>query len=116
VVILDSQSAKTTERGGVRGFDGHKRIKGRKRHLLVDTLWWKPPTSRIGAQGARSLAGLRSGFTRIRTVIADGGYESQKLARCLKRRYGCWRLRIIKHPQHAFKVTGLSWNAHLRGS
>ena len=30
--------SKTTERGGTRGFDGHKRVKGRKRHLLVDTL------------------------------------------------------------------------------
>ena len=38
VVIMDSQSGKTTERGGVRGFDGHKRIKGRKRYILVDTL------------------------------------------------------------------------------
>jgi hypothetical protein len=37
VVILDGQSVKATERGGSRGFDGHKRVKGRKRHILVDT-------------------------------------------------------------------------------
>jgi hypothetical protein len=37
VVIMDSQSVKTAERGGVRGFDAHKRVKGRKRHILVDT-------------------------------------------------------------------------------
>src|SRR5829696_515501 len=35
--IVDSQSVKTTERGGVRGYDGAKKVNGRKRHLLVDT-------------------------------------------------------------------------------
>jgi hypothetical protein len=34
---MDSQSSKTTESGGVRGYDGGKKIKGRKRHALVDT-------------------------------------------------------------------------------
>ena len=35
---MDGQSVKTTERGGARGFDAHKRVKGRKRHILVNTL------------------------------------------------------------------------------
>jgi hypothetical protein len=34
---MDSQSVRTTDRGGVRGFDGFKKISGRKRHLLTDT-------------------------------------------------------------------------------
>ena len=36
--IIDSQTVKTTDRGGDKGFDGAKQIKGRKRHILVDTL------------------------------------------------------------------------------
>lgn len=36
--ILDSQSVKTTDVGGTRGYDAGKKINGRKRHLLVDTM------------------------------------------------------------------------------
>ena len=58
--------------------------------------------------GALLLADLQSGFPRIRTVMADAGYESRKLARELKRRHG-WRLHITKRRQRAFKVVGLTW-------
>jgi transposase len=114
VVILDSQPVKTTERGSPRGFDGHKRVKGRKRHLLVDTLGMvvarRVEAANVSDRrvGARLLAGLQSGFPSIRTVMADAGYESGKLACELKRRHG-WRLHITKRRQRAFKVVGLTW-------
>jgi putative transposase len=74
LVIMDGQSVKTTERGGVRGFDGHKRVKGRKRHILVDILGL-PITNRVEPAnmsdrraGGRLLAGARA-------ALADHSYR-----------------------------------------
>ena len=114
VVIMDAQSVKTTERGGTRGFDAHKRVRGRKRHILVDTLGL-PIASRVEPAdtsdrrgGARLGAGLAPLFPRIHTVIADAGHESRKLARELMCQDG-WTLQIVKRRQRAFKITGLTW-------
>ena len=114
VVIMDAQSVKTTEVGGTRGFDAFKRVKGRKRHILVDTLGL-PIANRVEAAdvsdrraGALLTRGLDALFPAITTVIADAGHESRKLALALAEQQG-WRLQIVKRRQRAFKLTGLTW-------
>jgi hypothetical protein len=47
-------------------------------------------------------------FPNIRTVIADAGHQSRKLARHLLCQDG-WKLQIVKRRQRAFKITGLTW-------
>ncbi len=110
----DGQSVKTTERGGIRGFDAHKRVKGRKRHILVDTFGLliacrvEPADISERKAAARLLGGLRPLFPNIRTVIADAGHQSAELARHLLCQDG-WKLQIVKRRQRAFKITGLTW-------
>ena len=114
VVIMDGQSVKTTERGGIRGFDAHKRVKGRKRHILVDTFGLliacrvEPADISDRRAAALLLGGLGALFPNIRTVIADAGHQSRKLARHLLQQDG-WKLQIVKRRQRAFKITGLTW-------
>lgn len=49
----------------------------------------------------------------IRTVMADAGHESRKLARELRRRDG-WRLVIVKRGERAFRIVGLTWRPGAR--
>src|ERR1700757_5494540 len=75
-----SQSVRTSEQGGPRGYDGAKNLCGRKRHLLVDTLGLVLLVVVTAANvqdrdGARTvLSVLETQFLRLRVIWADGAY------------------------------------------
>ena len=82
---LDSQSVKTTLVPGVRGYDAGKRVTGRKRHLLVDTLGLLlavvvTTASVSDPAGARLLLRRLRGFCKdLRKIWADGTYRGDLL-------------------------------------
>jgi transposase len=88
--ILDSQSVKSAGHGGLVGYDAGKRIKGRKRHLLVDTLGLVlgvavTPANTTERDGAQLVLGrVLAWFTWLRLLWVDGGYTGEAFAQWVR--------------------------------
>jgi putative transposase len=105
--IMDSQSVKSVEESAQpSGYDAHKNLKGRKRHLLVDTLGLPLSVYVTSADvqdrvGARCLlAGLKPFVPRLKKIWADGAYTGEKLARWCQEQ-GEWELQIVERSSSA---------------
>jgi len=113
--ILDSQSVKTALAEECVGYDAGKKIKGRKRHLLVDTLGLL-----IGVKVSSAAMTDRKGACylleqtdvlkrgRISKIYADAGY-SGKLIGWVKQQYGIGLEVVRKKQKHSFEVLRKRW-------
>ena len=116
--IIDSQSAKASQRGlwpDPQGFDAGKKVTGRKRHILVDTLGLLlsvsvQPADVQDRDGARDL--LRTArrlFPFVERIFADAGYQGPKMAKVVADT-GCWTLQIVRRSDaHRFVVLPKRW-------
>jgi transposase len=115
--ILDSQSVKSDSHGGVVGYDAAKRIKGRKRHLLVDTLGlvlgvFVTPANITERNGAQALLSRVLGwFTWLRLLWVDGGYIGDSFANWVKGLRPKLEVEVVKRSDDTagFKVLPRRW-------
>jgi len=110
--LIDSRSVKTSRNGGLeRGIDGGKKTKGRKQHIITDTMGLILTVVIHAANVHDSKAAfdvikeLRGRFPRLSKIIADGGYRGELIER-VKNAFG-WVLEVVLRPEQTKKFTVL---------
>jgi putative transposase len=111
--IVDSQSVKTTGVGGPRGYDGGKKINGRKRHVLVDTQGFVLRAAvheaniadrdgiklLLSDETVEEQQSIRQQFPRLTHLWLDGGYNGAGRGKSWVEQALGWTVDIVKHPR-----------------
>lgn len=111
--ILDSQSVKAPAAGGTRGFDGAKKIVGRKRHIAVDAdgrllmvgLTTADISDSAGAQAI--IEALRKRWPLVKHLFADSAYDRRQLPD--RAAFLAFTLEIVKRTEAGFKILPRRW-------
>jgi putative transposase len=114
--IIDSQSVRTTESGGPRGFDAGKRVKGRKRHVVTDTIGSllavqvHPANIQDNHGAVPLLKYIGLAFPALRHIFADRVYRGNKLLNAIAE-FGKWTIEIVTRSQSVgtFKAEPKRW-------
>lgn len=112
--IIDSQSVRLGQKGGdEQGFDGHKKVKGRKRHIVVDVMGlvlgcYVSAANVADVKAAPAvLVWVLQMFQQIAKLLADQGYRG-RLGEQLEQVYGC-PLEISEREEKGFQVEPKRW-------
>ena len=116
MVSLDSQSVKTAESAGSRGIDGGKKVNGRKRFVMVDTLGLAVGvvvcTANIGERaGAKLLLeSLKYPLERLEKILVDAGFSGAEMTQWVKDNFGwTWEVSKRTENQKGFVVESKRW-------
>jgi putative transposase len=117
-MIIDSQSAKSAEGGEKRGFDGGKKVSGRKRNLIVDTLGLvvlvKVTAANVqdvhaGKQTFQDLLERSEQTQRLQIIFADGGYRGELVVWVKENLHADLSIVLKKDDQKGFQVLPKRW-------